>query len=120
MSVAPAYRHAGVNGAGKTTQLQIITGALQPDMGNVVKARANLKIAYLTQEFDVEPSRTVREEFYSAYGAQLAVCGDPVIADAQVLQATCVTDIVCAYLLHSTHRCTAIGEQAHGRDPAGA
>ena len=70
--------YAGVNGAGKTTQLQIITGALQPDMGNIVKARANLKIAYLTQEFDVEPSRTVREEFYSAYGAQMAVrqlCG---------------------------------------------
>lgn len=51
---------AGVNGAGKTTQLQIITGQLQPDGGEVVKARANMKIAHLTQEFDVVPTRTVR------------------------------------------------------------
>ena len=51
---------AGVNGAGKTTQLQIITGALQPDSGAVLKERPNMKIAYLTQEFDVVPTRTVR------------------------------------------------------------
>lgn len=51
---------AGINGAGKTTQLQIITGALQPDSGEVVKEKANMKIAYLTQEFAVEPTRTVR------------------------------------------------------------
>ena len=50
----------GVNGAGKTTQLQIITGQLQPDGGEVIKARANMKIAHLTQEFNVVPSRTVR------------------------------------------------------------
>lgn len=50
----------GINGAGKTTQLQIITGALQPDSGEIIKEKANMKIAYLTQEFDVKPSRTVR------------------------------------------------------------
>lgn len=63
----------GVNGAGKTTQLQIITGALMPDSGEIIKARENMKIAYLTQEFDVNPSRTVREEFFSAFGDQMAV-----------------------------------------------
>ncbi|CAL8469003.1 g8544 [Coccomyxa elongata] len=63
----------GVNGAGKTTQLQIITGALQPDSGAVVKEKPNMKIAYLTQEFDVEPTRTVREEFMSAYAEQMTV-----------------------------------------------
>lgn len=63
----------GVNGAGKTTQLQIITGALIPDSGEIIKARENMKIAYLTQEFDVNPSRTVREEFFSAFGDQMAV-----------------------------------------------
>jgi len=51
---------AGVNGAGKTTQLQIITGELTPDGGEVVKAKSNMRIAYLTQEFDVRPTRTVR------------------------------------------------------------
>lgn len=61
----------GVNGAGKTTQLQIITGALQPDAGNVIKVKENMRIAYLTQEFDVTPTNTVREEFMSAYGEQV-------------------------------------------------
>lgn len=64
----------GVNGAGKTTQLQIITGALQPDAGNVIKAKENMRIAYLTQEFDVTPSNTVREEFMSAFGEQVLTC----------------------------------------------
>ena len=52
--------NAGINGAGKTTQLQIISGALEPDSGTVIKERPNMKIAYLTQEFDVQPTRTVR------------------------------------------------------------
>lgn len=63
----------GINGAGKTTQLQVITGALLPDSGEVVKARQNMKIAYLTQEFDVQPTRTVREEFMSAFSDQIHV-----------------------------------------------
>lgn len=40
---------AGVNGAGKTTQLQIVMGRLQPDSGEVIKAKRNMKIAYLAQ-----------------------------------------------------------------------
>lgn len=63
----------GVNGAGKTTQLQVITGALHPDSGEIIKAKENMKIAYLTQEFDVDPRRTVREEFMSAFKDQLSV-----------------------------------------------
>ncbi|KXZ43852.1 hypothetical protein GPECTOR_79g131 [Gonium pectorale] len=63
----------GVNGAGKTTQLQIIMGRLQPDSGEVIKARRNMRIAYLAQEFDVQPGRTVREEFYSVYETQMKI-----------------------------------------------
>ena len=39
----------GVNGAGKTTQLQIITGRLAADAGEVLKAKENMRIAYLNQ-----------------------------------------------------------------------
>ena len=63
----------GVNGAGKTTQLQLITGALEPDDGVVLRQSTQMRIAYLTQEFDVVPTRTVREEFMSAYADQLDV-----------------------------------------------
>ncbi|GBF90920.1 ABC transporter F family member-like [Raphidocelis subcapitata] len=63
----------GVNGAGKTTQLQIIMGKLLPDAGEVVKAKRNMRIAYLAQEFDVDPGRTVREEFYSVYDKQTQI-----------------------------------------------
>ena len=44
------YHHtAGVNGAGKTTQLQIIMGRVQPDAGEVIKAKRNMRVAYLAQ-----------------------------------------------------------------------
>lgn len=64
---------AGVNGAGKTTQLQIIMGRLDPDGGEVIKAKKHMRIAYLAQEFDVDVTRTVREEFYSVYEQQRKV-----------------------------------------------
>ena len=74
--------HAGVNGAGKTTQLQIITGGIEADDGEILKQKANMKIAYLTQEFDVVPSRTVRvgisylltRRGYQALKAKFAFC----------------------------------------------
>ncbi|XP_010243332.1 PREDICTED: ABC transporter F family member 5-like [Nelumbo nucifera] len=63
----------GVNGAGKTTQLRIITGQEEPDSGNVVKAKPNMKIAFLSQEFEVCPSRTVKEEFMSAFKEEMEI-----------------------------------------------
>jgi ATP-binding cassette, subfamily F, member 3 len=56
----------GVNGAGKSTQLKIIMGEVEPTSGNVIRP-ASLKIAYLTQEFEVDPNRTVREEFWTVF-----------------------------------------------------
>lgn len=56
----------GVNGAGKTTQLKIISGQEEPTAGEVIRP-ANLHIAYLTQEFEVDPARTVREEFWTVF-----------------------------------------------------
>ncbi|KAH7652622.1 Adenosinetriphosphatase protein [Dioscorea alata] len=63
----------GVNGAGKTTQLRIIAGLDEPDSGNIVKARENMKIAFLSQEFEVCPSRTVKEEFLSAFAEEMEI-----------------------------------------------
>ncbi len=56
----------GVNGAGKSTQLKIITGKLEPTTGTIIRP-ADLKIAYLSQEFEVDPSHTVRDEFWTVF-----------------------------------------------------
>jgi len=56
----------GVNGAGKSTQLKIIAGEIEPSAGEVIRP-ASLDIAYLTQEFEVDPTRTVREEFWRVF-----------------------------------------------------
>ena len=57
----------GVNGAGKSTQLKIIAGEMEPTSGELIRP-ASLHIAYLTQEFEVDPTRTVKEEFWRAFG----------------------------------------------------
>ena len=49
----------GWNGAGKTTQLKLITGELEPDAGAIIRAKSNMKIAFLNQEFEVVMTRTV-------------------------------------------------------------
>lgn len=56
----------GVNGAGKSTQLKIIAGEVEPTSGQVIRPNS-LHIAHLTQEFDVDPRRTVREELWRVF-----------------------------------------------------
>ncbi|MBX2863294.1 MAG: ATP-binding cassette domain-containing protein [Leptolyngbyaceae cyanobacterium MAG.088] len=56
----------GVNGAGKSTQLKIIMGEIEPTSGNVIRPN-ELHIGYLNQEFEVDPRRTVREEFWTVF-----------------------------------------------------
>jgi ATP-binding cassette, subfamily F, member 3 len=58
----------GVNGAGKSTQLKIIAGEIEPTTGEVIRPNS-LHIAYLNQEFNVTPSHTVREEFWTVFNA---------------------------------------------------
>lgn len=56
----------GVNGAGKSTQLKIISGEVEATKGEVIRPNS-LRIAYLTQEFEVDPRRTVYEEFWTVF-----------------------------------------------------
>ncbi|MFZ4666660.1 MAG: ABC-F family ATP-binding cassette domain-containing protein [Prochlorotrichaceae cyanobacterium] len=62
----------GVNGAGKSTQLRIIAGEIEPTSGEVIRP-ASLHVAYLTQEFEVNPDRTVRDEFWQVFGEATSV-----------------------------------------------
>ena len=41
----------GANGGGKTTQLRILSGDLEPTTGDVVKSAQDLKLGFLRQEF---------------------------------------------------------------------
>ena len=56
----------GVNGAGKSTQLKIIAGLEDATDGSLI-SEGDPSIAYLKQEFDVDLSRTVREELFEAF-----------------------------------------------------
>ena len=56
----------GVNGAGKSTQLRIVAGEEEPTDGTIIRP-PDLRIAYLTQEFEVDPEQTVRDEFWTVF-----------------------------------------------------
>ncbi|MEL7070368.1 MAG: ABC-F family ATP-binding cassette domain-containing protein [Cyanobacteria bacterium J06581_3] len=56
----------GVNGAGKSTQLKIIQGEVEPTTGAIIRP-SGMHIAALNQEFEVDPRRTVREEFWTVF-----------------------------------------------------
>ena len=73
----------GVNGAGKSTQLRLIAGMEDPSSGQVVRQGAP-RIAYLQQEFDVDPERTVREELFQAFGEAAEVLNRQRVVEAEM------------------------------------
>lgn len=56
----------GANGSGKTTQFKIIMGDTEPTSGQIIKP-AGLRIACLSQEFDVCVENTVHDELLRAF-----------------------------------------------------
>ena len=62
----------GVNGAGKSTQLKLIAGLEEPTNGKILR-KGSPRVAYLQQEFDVDPSKTVREELFQAFSDAAAL-----------------------------------------------
>jgi ATP-binding cassette, subfamily F, member 3 len=51
----------GPNGCGKTTLLRILTGQERPDSGIVAHNQPDLRIGYLSQGFELDPSMTIAE-----------------------------------------------------------
>lgn len=54
----------GPNGCGKTTLIQIITGALTPDSGSVTLTPPNLRLGYLAQALAVDDAVLIRDVLY--------------------------------------------------------
>ena len=56
----------GANGEGKSTFMNIITGKLMPDAGNIEWAK-NIKVGYLDQHAVLKQGMTIRDVLASAY-----------------------------------------------------
>jgi ATP-binding cassette subfamily F protein 3 len=56
----------GDNGTGKTTLFKIITGQVQPEIGDVAVAKS-VKLGHLTQDAILDPKNTVMDEAELAF-----------------------------------------------------
>jgi ATPase subunit of ABC transporter with duplicated ATPase domains len=56
----------GMNGAGKTTFLNILTGKLIPDKGTVFRP-SSINMGYLDQHFELQDGESIRESLKSAF-----------------------------------------------------
>ncbi len=81
----------GVNGAGKSTQLKIIAGLEEASSGKILR-QGDPRIAYLKQEFDVDSTRTVREELFQAFGDAALVLSQQKIVEEKMASERAMQD----------------------------
>lgn len=80
----------GQNGGGKTTQLRILSGEIEPTTGDVIKSSRNLRVSFLRQEFidELELKRSLREELRSAFLEERQIMADIEKYEALVAETT--------------------------------
>lgn len=66
----------GLNGGGKTTLLEVLSGVTEPDTGRVSRVRG-LRLAVVTQRTDLTSSGTVRAAVLADFGADYEWASDP-------------------------------------------
>lgn len=58
----------GPNGCGKSTQLLMLQGLVQPTSGRVVKLPEDMEVAYMQQEAELDAEKSVLDELRSVFG----------------------------------------------------
>ncbi|MFF0147986.1 ATP-binding cassette subfamily F protein uup [Amycolatopsis sulphurea] len=66
----------GLNGGGKTTLLEVLSGLSEPDSGRVSQVR-DLRMAVVTQRTELRPGSTVADVVLQRYGAEHEWAADP-------------------------------------------
>jgi len=76
----------GANGGGKTTQIRILAGEIEPTAGDVVKSSKDLRVSVLRQEFveELDPERSLKEEFLSVFEEENALLAELRAAEAEL------------------------------------